>query len=160
MSKSVAVVYTQDDETVFPKTLKAVHRKWEDVAQIKLPGDAKVLCVKLMHDEGTPPSQFTDVFSGHDCYGVSYLPGMTGSGGVTVIQYDTPGQGSGEVAKSMTQGSALDGSEKVPLALVPRGFESLVMMECEAILISYPVLATDFTSLLDEAFDFTIPALP
>lgn len=160
MSKSIGVVYTQDQETTFPKTLKAVHQKWEDVAKLKLPGNARVLCVKLMHEEGTPPSTFTDQFSGHDVYGASFLPGMSGSGGITVMQYDTPGSGTGLLAKSMTQGAALDGSEKTPLTLVERGFEELALMGSEAVFISYSVLATDFTSLLDEAFEFTLPSLP
>lgn len=160
MANSVGTVYI-DDELAAPKILKAGHRLWSDLPTIAIPDNARVLCVKVMFDRGAPgsPSTFTLVFSGHDVYGLNYLPGLEG-GGITAIQYDTEGGGTGKEAKSVTRSGALDGAGDTGLSVIEKGLEDLMMSGSDVVLISYDVNAPDFTSLLDEAFLEPLPPLP
>lgn len=157
MSNSIAVVYI-DNELAVPKTLKAAHRFWENLPFANVPANTKVLSVHLKFDRGAPgsPSTFTDVFSGHDSFGFSYLPGLEG-GGITGVQYDTVGGGSGKAAKAKTRGGALDGKDDTLLAPVENELIDLVMMNSDIVLVSYDVMAPDFNDLVVQSFTFPLP---
>lgn len=160
MANSVAVIYI-NDELAEPKVLKAGHQLWSALPGIQIPADARVLCVKVNSDRGAPgsPSTFTDVYSGHDSYGLTFIPGMIG-GGITAMQYDTEGGGTGKLAKAKTRSGSLDGEGDTGLGVVENSLIDLQMMNSDVVLLSYDVNATDFSSLLDEAFAFPIPPLP
>lgn len=157
MSNSVAVVYI-DDELAIPKTLKASHRFWENLPFANVPAGTKVLSVHVKFDRGAPgsPSTFTEIHSGHDSYGLSFLPGME-NGGITVVQNDTEGGGTGKRANAITRGGALDGGDDTKLSDVPNDEIDLVMMNSDIVLLSYDVNAADYSALLDESFVFPLP---
>lgn len=158
MANSIGAVYIEIDDLSMPKVLKAGHRLWSSLPVVNIAVNARVLCVKLSFDRGAPgsPSTFTDVFSGHDSYGFTFLPGME-NGGITAVQYDTEGGGTGKMASAKTRGGALDGSDDVPLGVVEKSIIDLTMMNSDVVVISYDVNAPDFSSLLDEAFNFPLP---
>lgn len=158
MSNSVAVVYI-DDELAVPKTLKASHRFWENLPFANVPANTKVLSVHVKFDRGAPgsPSTFTDVASGHDSYGLSYLPGLD-NGGITLVQYDTEGGGSGKKASAKTRSGSLVGEGDTILGPVPNDQIDLVMMNSDIVLLSYDVNASDYSDLLDASFVFPLPS--
>lgn len=157
MSNSVAVVYI-DDELAVPKTLKAAHRFWDKLPFANVPANTKILSVHVKFDRGAPgsPSTFTDIYSGHDSFGLAYLPGLEG-GGITVVQYDTVGSGSGQGAKVKTRGGSLDGKDDTGLTPVERELIDLVMMNSNIVLVSYDILASDFNDLVVESFTMDLP---
>lgn len=157
MSNSVAVVYI-DDELAVPKTLKASHRFWDKLPFANVPANTKVLSVHVKFDRGAPgsPSTFTDIYSGHDSFGLAYLPGLEG-GGITTVQQDTEGGGSGKVAKAKTRGGALDGKDDTILTPVENSQIDLVMMNSDIVLLSYDVMESDFNDLVLESFEFPLP---
>ena len=157
MANSAAAVYI-DDELAVPKVLKAGHRFWTALPMISVPTGVRVLCVKIMFDRGAPgsPSTFTDVYSGHDSYGVAFLPGMEGTG-ITIIQNDVLGGGTGKAAKASTRTGALDGVGDTGLRTLESSLIDVEMAGSDIVLISYDVNESDFSSLLDEAFAFPLP---
>lgn len=157
MANSVGAVFIRD-ELAMPKVLESAHRLWTSLPMVNVPLNVRVLCVKLRFDRGAPgsPSTFQDVFSGHDSYGLTFLPAME-NGGLTVVQFDTEGGGTGKLAKGKTRGGVLDGSDDVALGVIENSLIDLTMANSQVVLISYDVNAPDFSSLLDEAFNFPLP---
>ncbi len=156
MANSIAAIYI-DDELSVPKVLKAAHRLWSALPMITVPNDVRVLLVKLMFDRGDPPQTFTDEYSGHDSFGFTFLPGVEGTG-ITAVQFDTVGGGSGKQAKARTRQGGLTSAADTPLNLVPNGQEDLTMMNSDVVLISYGVLESDFEELLAAARLITLPS--
>jgi len=155
MANSVGMVYI-DDPLAVPKTLKAAHSFWSDLPMIALPNDVRILCVRVRIDRGDPPQTFEDVYSGHDCFGLTFLPGVEGTG-ITVCQFDAAGSGSPKQAKVKTRQGGLTSVNDTPLNFVPGDEEDLVMFNSDVVVISYGVLETDFEDLLAEAKTIALP---
>lgn len=156
MASSIAVVYVKDDVAI-PKTLGECHHLWPNVLGIGQGCDTKVLLIKVRTDKGPPgePNLFEDVYSGHDSYGASYLAGT--HKGMTVLQLDVEGGGSGRTAKARTRREGVESEPDTSLVTIPNGEEDLALANCQVVLTSYDVTESDYNELLDRAKAFELP---